>query len=107
VERIVERCRLARSHLAGDQQEGLAILDAIAQVRARFLMLATRVYELELVPGGERVLAQAEVMFEHRSIPRGGTYMWCGSAGLSAGPLWALRPVLLPSGARPPDVAGA
>ncbi len=69
VERVVERRRLARAHLAGDQQEGLAVLDAVAQVGSRLLMLTARIDELELMTRGERVLAQTEMMFEHRWFP--------------------------------------
>jgi hypothetical protein len=71
VQRVVERRGLAGSHLTGDQEERFAVLDAVAQVRARFLVLAARVHELELVSGGEGVFPQAEVVFEHRSVPNG------------------------------------
>ena len=69
VERVVERGGLAGADLARDQQEWLAVLYPVAQVRTSFHVLAARVDELELVSGGEGILPQAEVMFEHLTFP--------------------------------------
>ena len=104
VQSVVQRCRLTRADLARDEQERLAVLDAVAQMRLRFLMLTARIDELELMTGGERVLAQAEVMFEHRRIPLGGTSMFIPPAGLSAGRGAGLR-LLFGRGGRP-KIAG-
>ncbi len=71
VEHAEERGGLAGPDLAGDEHEGLAVLDPEPQVGERFQVLGAREDEPGLVAGRERVLAQAEMALRHRGSTRG------------------------------------
>ena len=72
LEHVVERGGLAGADLAGDQHEGLAVLDPEAQVGERLLVLGAGEHEARLMPCDERVLTQAEMGFEHQVVRREG-----------------------------------
>ena len=62
---------LAGPDLAGDEHEGLAVLDPEPQMGERFHVLGAREDEPGLVAGRERVLVQAEMALKHRGSTRG------------------------------------
>ena len=88
-QRVLHRGGLAGADLAGDEHEGLSVLDAEPQVRARLLMLTAGVEEPQRMTGGEGILAQPEMTLVHRTVRgRGDSGVGrCGSAHVVAGQL--------------------